>query len=287
MSQNQDQVSIKERRDIMELDAHAAQRVSDAKAHILKHLPEALDRYEDKIRRSVPSGSPFAAEDVMQSGRSRQTQQWNRMASGSWDEEFLRAGREVGHANATNGLDLKYYMSGYALVVEEVVKGVMTGMLREGAMRKGPFGLGGKSDDKQIDHTAQTVSDLVKVLILDMELAISSYVHQTRQETETVNAKMQGVLSAAVEGDFDQRVDVEVKDENLNALIHSTNQLMTELGDRLEEADDALFSIANADLTHRIEGKRLVHLHVCKAILMQSRTTCPNWLAKFKAPPDL
>lgn len=252
MSQNQDQVSINERRDIMELDAGAAQRVAGVKDHILKHLPAALDRYEDKIN----SVSHLESNDAQQKVRTQQTEQWQRIAAGAWDEEFLRAGRDLGHTNADIGVDLKHYVSGYALVAEDLIKGVMLDMLVEGKGRKARFGLGGKPNNNGADEVAQTVADMMKVLMLDMELAISSYVHQTRQETEMVNAEMQSVLSAAVNGDFDKRVDLAVQDQNLNALIQSTNQLMTELGDRLEEADDALFSMANADLTHRIEGNR-------------------------------
>lgn len=256
MSQDQDQVSIEERRQMMELDADAAQRVANAKDHILSHLPDALDRFYGKVAKSPALKSFFDNEQMQQSARARQVSHWERIADGAWDEDFLRAGRQVGHVHAKIGLELKHYVSGYSLVAEDLIKGVMLDMLAEDKIRKGPFGLGGKSTGKQAEIVAQTVADMMKVLMLDMELAISSYVHQTRQETEMVNAEMQHVLSAAVNGDFDLRVEVEVQDQNLNALIQSTNQLMTELGDRLEEADDALFSMANADLTHRVEGQR-------------------------------
>ncbi|AVX05323.1 putative chemoreceptor McpE [Maritalea myrionectae] len=256
MSQDQDQVSIDERREMMELSADAAQRVAKAKDHILSHLPDALDRFYGKVATSPTLKSFFESDQMRQSARERQTTHWERIADGAWDEEFLRAGRKVGHVHAAIGLDLKYYVSGYALVAENLIKGVMLDMLAEGKGRKGRFGLGGKSNSDGADEVAQTVADMMKVLMLDMELAISSYVHQTRHETEMVNAEMQNVLSAAVNGDFEKRVDLEVQDPNLNALIQSTNQLMIELGDRLEEADDALFSMANADLTHRIQGNR-------------------------------
>lgn len=256
MSQDQDQVSIEERRQMMELDADAAQRVANAKDHILSHLPDALDRFYGKVAKSPALKSFFDSEQMQQSARARQVSHWERIADGAWDENFLRAGRQVGHVHAKIGLELKHYVSGYSLVAEDLIKGVMLDMLAEDKNRKGPFGLGGNSTGKQAEIVAQTVADIMKVLMLDMELAISSYVHQTRQETEMVNAEMQHVLSAAVNGDFDLRVEVEVQDQNLNALIQSTNQLMTELGDRLEEADDALFSMANADLTHRVEGQR-------------------------------
>ncbi|WP_424981980.1 methyl-accepting chemotaxis protein [Maritalea sp. S77] len=256
MSQDQDQVSIDERREMMELSADAAQRVANAKDHILSHVPDALDRFYGKVAKTPALKAFFESEELQQSARTRQVSHWERIADGAWDEEFLRAGRQVGHVHATIGLELKHYVAGYALVAEDLIKGVMLDMLADDKGRKGPFGIGGKSSGNQPDIVAQTVADMMKVLMLDMELAISSYVHQTRRETEMVNAEMQDVLSAAVNGDFDKRVDLEVQDDNLNALIQSTNQLMIELGDRLEEADDALFSMANADLTHRVEGQR-------------------------------
>lgn len=62
------------------------------------------------------------------------------------------------------------------------------------------------------------------------------------------------VISAAVDGDFSQRVTREFPDVELNKLAHSVNSLVQTVDDGLAETGAVLSALAGADLTQRVQG---------------------------------
>ena len=62
------------------------------------------------------------------------------------------------------------------------------------------------------------------------------------------------VVDAAVAGDFSKRVTTEFPDEELTALAASINNLVDTVDRGLDETGTVLSSLANTDLTHRVEG---------------------------------
>ncbi len=62
------------------------------------------------------------------------------------------------------------------------------------------------------------------------------------------------VVDAAIAGDFSQRVTAEFPDDELNALARSINGLVETVDRGLSETGSVLSSLANTDLTHRMQG---------------------------------
>ena len=62
------------------------------------------------------------------------------------------------------------------------------------------------------------------------------------------------VVDAAVAGDFSRRVTTEFPDEELNNLAASVNNLVGTVDSGLEETGTVLSALAEANLTHRVEG---------------------------------
>jgi len=252
MHGDQDQISITERRSFMELDDAGCTQISNARESIEKHLPAALARYFDKISKVERDGQALFPHGVSAEAKASQKEHWDRIAEGKIDPDFLRAGRKVGDDYAKIGLEPKYYVSGYALIAETVVEGVIKDMLGKGSGKKGLFGSKKSIDAEEV---AGTVSALVKTVLLDVELAISSYIHRTRLETQTVNEEMQRVVKAAQHGDFTQRAQADVTDKSLLALADGTNELMQSVDNGLRKADEVLSALAEADLTRRMDGQ--------------------------------
>lgn len=253
MQNDQDQISVNERRDIMDLDDASCDRIRAAKSSLMAHMPEALDRFYDKLGGLDELSSLFASEANRSHARAKQVEHWERIANGDIDPDFLRASRKIGDVHARVGLEPKHYVSGYALIAETLIEGVITDRLAASGGKKGLFGRGGSNVDGE--ELGKTVSAIIKALLMDIEFSISSYIHQRRLETENVNAEIQRVVKAAQSGDFTQRANADVNNEYLMELVESTNDLMHTVDDGLSRADDVLSALAEADLTKRMDGR--------------------------------
>ncbi|MBL1405809.1 MAG: methyl-accepting chemotaxis protein [Rhizobiales bacterium] len=62
------------------------------------------------------------------------------------------------------------------------------------------------------------------------------------------------VVSRAVEGQFDARVDTNFSDEALNRLASNLNELVSTVEDGLNKTSKVLASLADSDLTQRVDG---------------------------------
>jgi methyl-accepting chemotaxis protein len=252
MTSDQDQISINERREIMELDEGSCAQLRDVGPDILDAVEAAVERFHQKLGKDVATAYFFNSSDARDNAKQKQIAQWQRIANGQLDDEFLRAGREVGDLHAAVGLEPKHYFSAYALIVESIVENVIEAQLA-GAGKGGGF-LKRKSAGIDAQKLAKTISALTKTVLLDVELAISSYIHRNNMDTDAVNSAIQRVVKAAQSGDFSQRANVEVNSDGLKELVDGMNDLMSSVDRGLNAADDVLSSLAKADLTQRMEG---------------------------------
>lgn len=251
MQGEQDQVSVEQRLEFMEMDETSCQRITAAQDSILGAIPEALEAYFYKIESVQKDGSPVFPEGVSQQSRDKHLAHWEQLGRGELDGKFLRTGRKIGDDYAQVGLEPKYYISGYSMIAEKVIEDLIHDMLGKSGNSKGLFG---KKNAVDVENVAKTVSAVVKAVLLDVELANSSYIHRTRLETQTVNAEVQRVVKAAQVGDFSQRANADVKDTSLLALVDGTNNLMETVDGGLANADSVLSALAEADLTKRMHG---------------------------------
>jgi len=253
MHNDQDQRSIKERRDLMELDGPSCDRIRAINTSIMAHLPAAMDKLYGKISKTSHFSGMFESSDQRDHAKSKQVEHWGLLASGDISEDFLRSSRKIGDVHAKIGLEPKYHITAYALMVGELVEGVIKDQLKGGDKKRGLFG-GGKSK-LDADEFAKTISALIKATFMDVELSVGSMFHQRRLETENVNNEIQRVVKAAQTGDFSQRAEANVGNEYLMSLVESTNSLMHTVDDGLSRADQVLGALAEADLTERMEGQ--------------------------------
>ena len=252
MQSEQEQYSIDQRRDLMELDDAACESIANVQESILAHLPVALDKFYDKLSGYDELNGMFDSDAHREHAKSKQYGHWEHIAAGKLDTDFLDASRNIGNVHARIGLEPKFYVAGYALIVEGLIEGVIKDACAAAGGKKGLFGR--SKPNINPEEIAHTVSSIVKAVLMDSEIALSSYMHRRRVETEEVNEEVQRVVAAARDGDFSQRVSTNVSNEVLNQLVDSTNELMSSVQAGLDEADSVLSSVAQADLTARMEG---------------------------------
>jgi methyl-accepting chemotaxis protein len=126
-----------------------------------RHVPAALEKLYEKIAATPAVFRLFGGNrDNMAHAKAAQIAHWHTMFSGEPGLAYLENAAKIGRTHARIGLEPTWYIGGYATVLEDVIVAML---------RYAPPGVldGGRS--------AKAVATLVKMSLLDMDLALSSY----------------------------------------------------------------------------------------------------------------
>jgi methyl-accepting chemotaxis protein len=141
-------------------------RIRDVQDALIAALPAALETFYARLK-SFPETRRFFSDDS-HADRARQKQlgHWERIASGHFDADYVGAVTSVGRVHARIGLEPRWYIGGYALLLEQLI-----GKVLEARWPKGRFG-------GQMPGAAERgaeIGAIVKAALLDMDYAISVY----------------------------------------------------------------------------------------------------------------
>jgi len=254
---------LTERLDFMKMDTATEDAIRRVKPTIMGRLPGALDSFYQQVQAFPQTRAFFPNQTLLSSAKSRQLGHWDVIASGRFDQSYLRAVTVVGQTHARIGLEPRWYIGGYALVLEALLGAVL-----EARWPKGGFG-SKKSDVKAV---AAELGAVAKATLLDMDLAISVYLEASetaRKVTEekaaaTSQAVMRCVgeaLAALANGDLTHRIGADMPDEYASLREHFNNaigQLSDALSHVLSSADQLAsgaddIAQASDDLSRRTE----------------------------------
>jgi methyl-accepting chemotaxis protein len=181
-----------------------------------KSLPEILDGFY-RLASSEPALAAMVGSQTARL-KSAQGTHWQRLFSGAFDDAYFQSVRTIGLTHNRIGLEPRWYIGGYSFVTAEL----MTLAVRY----FGPF------KRKQL---AATVQAITRAVMLDMDLAISTYQESMLEERQ----KRQSGLESAISG-FDTTVQ---------NLIGALGQARANLGStsvEIESTADAMTNQASA-----------------------------------------
>jgi methyl-accepting chemotaxis protein len=258
-----DTKSLDERLVFTGLDGDARRILGDLQDDIGAAIGPALDVFYKSVRKVPHLSRFFENEDHLQGAKQRQVEHWKRLASGTFDETYVAGVTAVGRAHARIGLEPRWYIGGYAVLIEQLVHQVMK--------RRWPFRFGRAKSEK----LAQQVSVVVKSALLDMDYAISVYLQILEEERKQSEAKrilveqeqaialdaLATVLKALSAGDLEAKIPAG-QPENFLAMARSYNGAVENLGKSIDQvrvaSEDILRStgeiaIATDSLAERTE----------------------------------
>jgi methyl-accepting chemotaxis protein len=159
------QDSLQERLDFIGLDQKAREVLRELRPFLSQALQPALAVFYDKVRVTPETRRFFADEKHMAGAKSRQEQHWGIIAAAEYTEDYVNAVKRIGQTHARIGLEPRWYIAGYALVIEQLIHAIVKKQWPSlMQMAKGrPEGM------------AVALSTLVKAAMLDMDYAISVY----------------------------------------------------------------------------------------------------------------
>ncbi|ATQ68188.1 MULTISPECIES: globin-coupled sensor protein [Methylosinus] len=200
---------------------------------LLRALGPALDAFYEKVRADSKLRAFFGDERQMASAKGAQQRHWAQIAKANFGPEYERMAQNVGRAHARIGLEPSLYINAYAVVVDRLIRAA----IEESA----PHSMfAGKNRNNRL---AQSLTGLVKAVLVDMDLSISVYL-ETLSEQQRLADEKRAATEAA------QRHAVDVMARALDALAHG------DLQRRIDEALDGGFDKIKGDFNNAVDKLR-------------------------------
>ena len=232
---------LEERLAFLGIGAEQKQALAALKPVITASLDGSLNSFYTKSRAVPETAKFFASESHLQHAKSMQIKHWTRIASGTFNEEYTQAVNAIGHTHARLGLEPRWYIGGYALILEGIIKAVIESQLK------------GFMVEKKAGKVTKDITVAVKAAMLDMDYSISVYLEALKEEREKVEAEQQrmkqeqdhalamlndalnklaqGDLTASIEGSLAPQFDTLT--DNYNKAVSNLSRAFSEI---IEEA---------------------------------------------------
>jgi methyl-accepting chemotaxis protein len=228
---------LKERMDFMQLDAATRARILAMKPMIMEAMPDALEGFYDRVRATPQTRAFFSSDRHITSAQDKQLAHWGVIAGGEYDGRYAKAVNTIGAVHARIGLEPRWYIGGYAVLLDKMVGKVLEQRWPRHALAHKGASAG---------STAAELGALVKASLLDMDLAISVYLkalddrreaaERARQASEDQQTVVFEALEAGLKrlagGDLTVRMDVAVDPrfqsikDDFNAAVEALAQTM-------------------------------------------------------------
>ncbi len=212
-----DTYDVAGRLDFIGLDQAGREALRKLRPFLEAELGPALDVFYGRVRANPHTRSFFRDENHIKGAQRGQLSHWSTIVDGRFDEAYVKGVRTIGATHARIGLEPRWYMAGYAVITEALVRKMIDA--------RWPKGLGGRAKGAQ--ETADSIVAFLKAMILDMDFSISTYLdaldadrqrlQAARDEAERDQAAAVRALGAALsrlaQGELNARVSVDVAPE--------------------------------------------------------------------------
>ncbi|GAA4177155.1 globin-coupled sensor protein [Shinella granuli] len=281
-SQNHD---IARRLDYLGLDEAALKRLRTLKPFIEKELGPALDKFYAIVRKSPEVNHLFSNDAHMNRAKNAQLGHWANIAAGDFTGDYASKVQTIGHVHARIGLEPRWYIGGYALIVEHLLTEAVKSLWpKQGLFARQEIGP---------EEFAARFSSLLKAMFLDMDLSISVYndmsdlakqqavqAQVVAEERKIVSDSFGAALKRISDGDLTARITgplpeaYEALRDDFNHAISTLSQAIGNIGAGAGSIHLSAQEIAAAsdDLAKRTE-RQAANLEETAAAVEQVTTT--------------
>ncbi|PYE30763.1 methyl-accepting chemotaxis protein [Rhizobium sp. PP-WC-2G-219] len=261
-SMNQD---VDRRLEFMEIDAAGLASIRSLKTLVDRELPHGLDKFYAQLRKSPEVRRFFSSEDHIARAKGAQQGHWNSISGGNFDEEYVNKVRTIGSVHARIGLEPRWYIGGYAIILDHLIKSAV----EETFPKSGIF----SRNRTQAADFGKAIASLVKAVLLDMDLAISIYIEEAevakqKAQADAIAAEQKRVsdcfgkaMSAIVEKDVSYRITDDLPDayhplrDDFNHALEQLSATIRQIGTSASEIHSGAeqVRVAADDLARRTE----------------------------------
>lgn len=224
------QNDLSERLEFLEIDQKTRSTLAELRPSIRDVIGGALDKFYAKVARTGKTAAHFRDGAHMNGAKNAQIGHWDKVAGGNFDENYVQGVTAVGKAHARIGLEPRWYIGGYSMLVGELLTGVL--------VKHWPFPFG----KQHAASLADKMRAIVKAAMLDMDYSISVYLDELetrRKALEEERARFEADqtiamehlrrgLEALAQGDFEARMTTDLP-ENFKEMAGYYNDTVDRL----------------------------------------------------------
>ena len=174
---------IAERLDFMGLDERARKALRAGRSQVASALPDALKAFYDQALAHEPVRALFRDQTHVARASAAQGEHWDLLLSGEFSESYAAAVQRVGEVHARIGLEPRWYLGGYAIILDHLV--------RSAILSTGRFGGPGRAARETL---ADLVGGLVKATLLDADLVMDVYFQAAERERRAADEHRRELL---------------------------------------------------------------------------------------------
>ncbi|MCL6707461.1 globin-coupled sensor protein [Pseudomonas sp. R2.Fl] len=254
---------LQDRLRFLGIEAAQRERLAALAPLIRKSISPALDKFYAKAKAHPQTARFFTGDAHIQKAKRLQETHWEQLGSGRIDENYVESVSTIGRTHANLGIEPRWYIGGYALIIESLVKSIVADELK------------GFMKEKQAARLGENLGVILKAAMLDMDYSISTYLESLadersraeearvalEQDQETALAALDAALSSLSQGDLSALIETPLSPK-FEQLRHNYNRAVDALGiafaDIVNEANQAAtearqLSQATDDMAKRTE----------------------------------
>jgi len=234
--------SLEDLIEFMGLDPAACAGILRLKPIVEREMPAALDAFYGKVR-ATPRLSAFFRDDAhMAAAKAAQINHWDAIGSGRFDERYVAGVRAIGLAHARVGLEPAWYIAGYAMIVDSLVKAVVGDLWPRGFLSRG--------GREAANEVGASIGALVKAVLLDMDFAISVYVEAAEaarvKAAEEAKAEERARVATSIGAGLARLADNDLTCRMQDDLPEAYGKLKTDFDGAIERLGEAFGGVKSA-----------------------------------------
>ena len=180
--------TLRRRLDFLRFDAESSRLLEANANRISAILPASLDHFYSQVRNFPEASRFFADERALQGAKAAQEKHWTGITSGRFDASYVASVERIGTIHARIGLEPRWYIGGYALILEHLVTELLTPPAKSGMLGR----------KRQTDDSAKVAALVVKAAMLDMDIVISTFLSTAEESRLAVEARAKAESEAIV-----------------------------------------------------------------------------------------
>lgn len=171
---------VRERLRFMQMSSQDCAAIRSLKPLVERELPVALDKFYAQVRKTPETMKFFSSEMDISRAAAAQAGHWGNISNGDFSQDYATRAQTVGRVHARIGLEPRWYMGGYAIILDHLIQAAVAevfpkrGFFHKPAMTSAEFG--------------KALGSLAKAVLLDMDLAISVYIDEAEKARKSGEA---------------------------------------------------------------------------------------------------
>ena len=154
-----------------------------------KHLPTILTGFYELVGQWPQLNKMFSGQKHKDAAKNMQMGHWKTISDGVFDEKYRNSVDVIGHTHNRIGLEPRWYIGGYSALVSGMVSAIVKENIKQGFVT-----------NAKIQEFETTLKSFLIAVMLDMDMAISTYFDASQHEFSELLTRMTNDFDLNVSG---------------------------------------------------------------------------------------